>query len=83
MRTNVGRVHISMCAPGILTKTMLGRVHICFIVSNGIKTMHVENKNSWPLIPDEFLSDEMEALHVCTHVCVFASKALQGMCLLL
>jgi hypothetical protein len=39
-----------------------------------MKTMHVENKNSWPLIPDEFFSDEMEALHVCTHVCVFAVR---------
>jgi hypothetical protein len=52
----------AVCESVILTTTRLGRAHICFKVSKGIKTIHVENKNSWPFTPAS-LSDE--ALHVC------------------
>jgi hypothetical protein len=32
----------------LLTRIIFGREHICFNVSDGMKTMQVENKNSWP-----------------------------------
>jgi hypothetical protein len=63
MNNDIIKAGFRITCARVLTRIMLGREHMCFKVSAGMKTMHVENKNKWPLTPDENASsDEEEAL---------------------